>query len=69
MREFTCTCTWRFIVGKKRVFGPVFEMGLPGHFSGRTGCYHVGHMMSREEFEDEYADCAYRFRQGMGVIK
>ena len=64
MRKFTCTCEYVFIVGKKRVFGPMFSgPGEHQHY------WHVGRMMSREQFEDEYSDCAYRLDQGLGTIE
>jgi hypothetical protein len=59
---FDCGCKWRFIVGKKQVYGPIWRIELPGHFTGRHGCYTLGRMMSREQFADEYADCEYRFQ-------
>jgi hypothetical protein len=58
MKLFTCCCGWSFVVRKKRVFGPMYELGSLGHFSGPNGCHHAGRMMTREEFADEYADCA-----------
>lgn len=64
MRQFTCTCDWIFIIGKKRVFGPIFRgPGEHQHY------WHVGRMMSREDFEDQYADCAYRFGKQAGIIR
>jgi hypothetical protein len=58
MKPFTCCCEWSFVVGRKRVYGPVYQVGLPGHFSGPRGCMHVGGMMTRAEFEENYSDCA-----------
>jgi hypothetical protein len=58
---FDCSCGWRFIVGKKHAYGPIYAIGLPGHFTGPGGCHAPGRMMTRGEFEDTYADCAYRF--------
>ena len=58
MKLFTCCCTWSFVTGKKQVFGPIYNVDLPGHFTGPNGCMHVGRMMTREEFADDYADCA-----------
>ena len=54
---FECCCHWSYVVGRKRVFGPIYPVGLPGHFTGRSGCMHVGRMMTREEFADYYSDC------------
>jgi hypothetical protein len=64
MRDFTCTCDWRFIVGRKRVFGPLFTG--PGE---HQMFWHVGQMMTRDEFEQAYSDCAYRLKKGLGKIK
>lgn len=59
MLVFDCECRYRFIVGKKHVYGPIFSHDLPGHFTGDPGgCYTRGKMMTREEFEDDYPDCA-----------
>jgi hypothetical protein len=54
---FDCTCKWRFIVGKKRVYGPIYPIGLPGHYNGEHGCHSRGRMLTREEFEENYSDC------------
>jgi hypothetical protein len=58
MTLFKCCCDWSFVIGKKKVFGPIYPVGLPGHFTGPSGCMHVGRMMPRAEFDDAYADCA-----------
>jgi len=47
MNEFTCTCGRQYIVGKKKVYKPIAH--LPSD------------MMSREQFEDDYADCAHAY--------
>lgn len=57
MIVFDCTCKWRFIVGKKRIYGPIYPIGLPGHYNGEHGCHSRGQMMGREEFEENYSDC------------
>ena len=67
MQVFDCSCKWRFIIGKKQVYGPIWAIGLPGHFTGATGCHTRGRMMTREQFEDEYADCAGRFGRQPGT--
>ena len=58
MKVFDCCCRWRFIIGHKRVYGPIYAIGLPGHFTGPHGCHTQGRMMSRAEFDDWYADCS-----------
>lgn len=64
MREFICTCDWMFIVGRKRVFGPVFK--APGE---HQAYWHVGRMMTRKQFKDQYGDCAARFAAQAGTIR
>ena len=66
MRVFDCSCEWRFIVGKKQVYGPIYPIGLPGHFNGEHGCHARGRMMTRAEWEDSYSDCACRHRRSTG---
>lgn len=56
MKVFDCTCSWRFVVGRKHVYGPIYTMPDHGH---PYSCYSQGRMMTRREFEDWYADCAY----------
>jgi hypothetical protein len=68
VKLFDCPCKWRFLVGKKKVYGPIYAHDLPGHFTGPSGCHTQGRMMSREQFEDDYADCAYRFQLFGGKI-
>ena len=58
MRVFDCCCKWRFVIGRKRVYGPIYAIGLPGHYTGPQGCHTQGRMMTREEFDDWYADCS-----------
>jgi hypothetical protein len=56
---FDCQCGYRFIIGKKQVYGPIFAHNLPGHFTGDPGgCYSRGQLMTCEQFRDHYADCA-----------
>ena len=55
---FTCTCDWKFVVGKKQVFGPMFRG--PGE---HQAYWHIGRMMTRSEWEDEYGDCALRLER------
>ncbi len=59
MIEFKCVCEWVYIVGKKKVFGPIFDGPSDNPYPGLK---HVGSMMSREEWENSYGDCAYNFR-------
>lgn len=56
MHVFDCECEWRFVVGDDRVYGPIFRG--PGE---HKDYFSRGRLMTREEFEDDYADCAYRY--------
>lgn len=51
MRIFTCRCEYRYIVGKKNVYGPIF----PNKSAG------VARLMTRKEWKGQYADCAYPY--------
>jgi len=55
VKLFTCCCGWSYVVGKKRVYGPIYSMGIGTYPSGLSPCQR---MMTREAFEDQYADCA-----------
>lgn len=60
---FTCTCDWVYVVGRREVFGPMFRNSAEDASRG----WHVGRMMTREQWADEYADCAYRLELGLGA--
>lgn len=64
MKEFLCKCGWIYIVGKKNVYGPIYTIG-PGPDSPfpsvHNRCYSKGQLMTREVFDDAYADCAARY--------
>lgn len=55
MKDFTCCCDWRFIVGRRQVYGPIYSMGI-GEFPDLLATSQ--RLMSMERFRDEYADCA-----------
>lgn len=55
MRLFECCCKWKYIIGSKKVYGPIYPAGI-GEFPELLS--NTQRMMSREQFEDEYADCA-----------
>lgn len=61
MKVHDCCCQWRFIIGKRRVYGPIYAIGLAGHFTGPTGCHTQGRMITRMQFDIEYADCSACF--------
>lgn len=63
---FDCTCTWRFIVGRKQVYGPIYTAPESAIEAIGYPVYNQGRMMSRQEFEDLYADCAYQLEKGVG---
>lgn len=48
MRVFKCRCNWTWIIGKKRVYGPIFE-------DNDAGC---ARLRAVEDWREEYADCA-----------
>lgn len=51
MKLFTCHCKWQFLIGKKKVFGPIFE--------DRSA--DSARIMPYEEFKDGYGDCWGRY--------
>lgn len=55
MKLFKCCCNWSYVVGKKQVYGAIYEMGI-GDFP--TALANTQWMMTREQFEYYYADCA-----------
>jgi hypothetical protein len=54
MNLFTCTCQWKYLVGKKNVYGPI----TPGYAA------YAARMISRERWQEEYGDCAAQFEKG-----
>lgn len=58
MKLWDCQCTYRFLIGRTKVYGPIWPSGLPGH----EQCYSQGRLMTRDEFEDQYADCDYKYK-------
>lgn len=55
MKPFMCCCGWSYVIGKKRVYGPIYEMGI-GDFPKALS--NTQRLMNRAAFEDQYADCA-----------
>jgi hypothetical protein len=55
VRLFACCCEWSYVIGKRRVYGPIYRCGI-GDFPEMLASSQ--RMMTREQFEDEYADCA-----------
>jgi hypothetical protein len=55
VKLFRCCCDWSFVISRKKVYGPIYQMGI-GDFP--TALSNTQRMMSRAAFEDEYADCA-----------
>jgi len=45
MKEFTCGCGWKYIVGKRRVYGPLYEKSA------------THRMMTIEDWRLQYGDC------------
>jgi hypothetical protein len=56
MREFTCQCEWLYVVGKRKVYGPIFVDDISAV---------CAHMMTREDFDEEYPHCARVFEKGL----
>jgi hypothetical protein len=50
VRDFTCSCGWRFILCDHGVFGPMWDKGWR---------FRISRLMTIDEFADDYADCAY----------
>ena len=55
MRLFRCCCGWSYVIGREKVYGAIYEMGI-GDFPGALAP--TQRMMTRAVFEDWYADCA-----------
>jgi hypothetical protein len=65
VKYFICTdCGWAYVVGKKRVYGPIFEAGIEDYPALLS---QVQHMMKRDEFENGYPDCAARFTRALAA--
>lgn len=47
MKLYTCNCKWSFIIGKNRVYGPIFE----------DKSAEAARIMTRAEFNAGYSDC------------
>lgn len=61
---FKCTCNWAFVVGKRKVYGPIYEMGIGTYPHALNNSQRI---MRRADWADEFSDCAYRFDKGMGL--
>lgn len=55
MRMYECRCGWSYVVGKKRVYGPIYRTGI-GDFPNDLAPSQ--RMMTRKEWKDRYGDCA-----------
>ena len=55
MKLFKCCCGWSYVIGRKRVYGAIYPMGI-GDFPSALSS--TQRMMTRAEFADNYADCA-----------
>lgn len=63
MNLLKCECDWSYVVGNRRVYGPIYPIGI-GQFPNALSVSQ--HMMTRSQFEEEYGDCAAYFcRRGM----
>lgn len=55
MKLFTCCCDWSFVIGRKRVYGAIYAMGI-GDFPSALA--NTQQMMTRKQFAENYSDCA-----------
>lgn len=46
MKEYICECGWKYIVGKKHVYGPIIKQSTT-----------TSHLMNLETWHTEYGDC------------
>lgn len=60
MKLFKCTCGWSYIVGKRKVYGPIFGPPTTAIAVRDASC---AHMMTRDEFKGGYGDCAIRMNR------
>ena len=54
MTLFRCCCGWSYVVGRRKVYGAIWPMGI-GDFPDALS--NSQRMMSREEWADQYGDC------------
>jgi hypothetical protein len=55
VKFWTCCCGWSYVVGKRRVYGAIWPMGIGTYPDALNPS---ARMMMRAEWEDWYADCA-----------
>jgi hypothetical protein len=53
MEEFVCHCKWKYILGSKEFYGPIFTDGKPPFTDDAT----LAKLRPIRDFEDEYGDC------------
>jgi hypothetical protein len=58
MRLFHCCCGWSYVVGKRKVYGAIYPMGIGDYPDALAN---TQRMMTRAEWEDWYGDCAACF--------
>jgi hypothetical protein len=54
VKLFTCCCGWSYVIGKKNVYGAIWECGI-GDFPKMLS--NSQRMMTREVFGEWYSDC------------
>jgi hypothetical protein len=54
VRFFTCCCGWSYVVGKRRVYGAIWPMGIGTYPDALSPS---AQMMTRAVWKDWYADC------------
>lgn len=55
MKLVTCCCNWSYVIGRKKVYGPIWAAGL-GEYPDLLNS--TQRIMPRSRFEGDYADCA-----------
>ncbi len=56
-----CGCSYRYVIGKKNVYGPIIPVANT-YVGNGSACWGM-RMMTREDWEYQYADCARRFEK------
>lgn len=55
MRYFTCCCDWSYVIGKKKVYGPIWPIGIGTYPDALSNSQRI---MSHEMFKEGYSDCS-----------
>jgi hypothetical protein len=55
MRLFACCCGWSWVIGKRKVYGPVYAMRIGDYPQALSN---TQRMMMRKDWEGEHGDCS-----------